>query len=198
MTDMETWPALNARMRPIADLKPHPRNARKHSDDQIGRIAKGIETYGWTMAVLVDENDVILAGHGRVLAAQRLGLLEAPTVVAAGWSDEQKRAYMLADNRLAERASWDEALLQDELSDLLGSVIDPELTGFSTGEIAKILNDEEGSEISEIHTSPVADRFWISVRGPLASQAEMLEAIKAAAKPILNIEIDVGSVMIGE
>jgi len=195
---METWPALNARMRPIADLKPHPRNARKHSDDQIGRIAKGIETYGWTMAVLVDENDVILAGHGRVLAAQRLGLLEAPTVVAAGWSDEQKRAYMLADNRLAERASWDEALLQDELSDLLGSVIDPELTGFSTGEIAKILNDEEGSEISEIHTSPVADRFWISVRGPLASQAEMLEAIKAAAKPILNIEIDVGSVMIGE
>ncbi|WP_445344268.1 ParB/Srx family N-terminal domain-containing protein [Caballeronia calidae] len=90
--------------------------------------------WGWTQPILVSENDTIIAGHGRVMAGLRLGLGEAPVMVARGWSDSKIRAYVIADNRLAENASWDREMLGSELSELRDA-FDLSLTGFTTGEI---------------------------------------------------------------
>ena len=103
---MEHWPADQVERRALASLIPYARNARTHSDDQIGQLAASIREWGWTMPVLVDESGMIIAGHGRVLAAGRLGMGDVPVMVARGWSDAQKRAYVIADN------GWDDVLLK--------------------------------------------------------------------------------------
>ena len=102
----------------MSGLIPYARNARTHSEEQVAQIAASIREWGWTMPVLVDERDEIIAGHGRVLAAQRLGLNTIPVMVARGWTDAQKRAYVIADNKLTLNAGWDAALLTLELGDL--------------------------------------------------------------------------------
>src|SRR3978361_2382549 len=96
---------------PIASLVPYARNARTHSDAQVAQIAASIREWGWTMPVLVDEVGGIIAGHGRVLAAPLLGLAEVPVMVARGWSEAQRKAYVLADNKLGLNAGWGDALL---------------------------------------------------------------------------------------
>jgi ParB-like chromosome segregation protein Spo0J len=101
-----------------ADLVPYARNARTHSPAQITKIAAAIEEWGWTNPVLVDETGSIIAGHGRVLAAKKLGIAEVPVMIVAGWTEAQRRAYVLADNRLALDAGWDEDLLRSELVEL--------------------------------------------------------------------------------
>src|SRR5258708_5919331 len=98
MNEMMRWPADAIERRPLADLVPYARNARTHSDEQIAQLAASITEWGWTMPVLVDEGGMIIAGHGRVLAAARLGIGEVPVMVARDWSDVQKQAYVLADN----------------------------------------------------------------------------------------------------
>ena len=105
------WPADAVERRSVTALLPYIRNARTHSDEQVAQIAASIREWGWTMPVLVDEAGTIIAGHGRVLAAQRLGLREVPVMVAAGWSEAKRRAYVIADNKLALNAGWDEELL---------------------------------------------------------------------------------------
>jgi hypothetical protein len=126
--------------RPVAALAPNARNARTHSEAQIGQIAASIHQWGWTVPVLVDEARLIIAGHGRVLAAQRLGLVEVPVMTARGWTDEQKRAYLIADNKLTENGGWDQALLRVELADLAAMGFDALLTGFSATEIKAMGN----------------------------------------------------------
>ena len=101
---------MRVERRPLAALVPYARNARTHSDEQIAQIAASITEWGWTMPVLVDEGGMIIAGHGRVLAAAKLGIGEVPVMIARGWSDAQKRAYVLADNKLTLNAGWDEGL----------------------------------------------------------------------------------------
>ena len=108
------WPADKVERRPVSGLTPYAKNARTHSDEQVAQIAASIEQWGWTIPVLVDEDGGIIAGHGRILAAEKLGIAEVPVMVAAGWSEEQKRAYVLADNKLAENAGWDSALLEQD------------------------------------------------------------------------------------
>jgi DNA modification methylase len=120
-------------------LVPSARNARLHSEAQIQQIMASIREWGWTTPVLVDERAVIIAGHGRVMAAERLELVEVPVVVARGWSEAQKRAYLIADNKLSENASWDQSLLQLEISDLKTLGFDALLTGFSEKEIADLV-----------------------------------------------------------
>src|SRR3954468_15269455 len=110
------WPADAVSRRPVSELIPYAQNARTHSADQVGEIARSIEAFGFTVPVLVDEAGGIIAGHGRVMAAKKLGLLDLPVMVASGWSDEQKRAYVLADNKIALNAGWDDDLLKAELS----------------------------------------------------------------------------------
>jgi DNA modification methylase len=133
------WPADHVERWPIARLTPYARNARTHSDAQVAQIAASIREWGWTAPVLVDEAGTIIAGHGRVLAAQRLGIAEAPVVIARGWSEAKRRAYVLADNKLALNAGWDEALLRAELADLQGLGADLALTGFGADEIRALL-----------------------------------------------------------
>ena len=132
------WPADQVERRPLAALIPSARNARTHSDAQVAQIAASIREWGWTMPILVDEAGTIIAGHGRVLAAARLGLDDVPVMVARGWTEAQKRAYMLADNKLGLNAGWNEELLQIELTDLASMGFDLPLVGFSERELSAL------------------------------------------------------------
>jgi DNA modification methylase len=146
---MKHWPADKVERWPIGKLIPHARNARTHSAEQVDQIAASIREWGWTNPVLVTEEGTIIAGHGRVLGAKKLGLIEAPVMVAAGWSKAQIQAYALADNKLALNAGWDDALLKLELDELSELGFDLDLTGFSADEIAAL-----GSELVEGLTDP--------------------------------------------
>ena len=126
-------------MRAISGLVPYARNSRTHSPEQVDQIAASMREWGWTNPILVDEKDTIIAGHGRVLAAQKLGLTDAPVMVARGWSDAQKRAYVIADNKLALNAGWDMEKLAVEIGDLSGMGFDLNLTGFSADELGKLV-----------------------------------------------------------
>lgn len=119
-------------MVPIADLKPRPNNPRTHSKKQLRQIASSITRFGWTNPVIRDESNTIIAGHGRVEAAKLLGLSEVPTLLLSGLSEADIRAYVIADNRLAETAGWDAQLLGSELAYLasLDFDFDLTLTGF--------------------------------------------------------------------
>src|SRR5256714_9721132 len=108
--------------RKISELKPYPRNARTHSRKQVKQISAAIMGFGFTNPVLIDESDQIIAGHGRVQAAKLLGIVEVPTVHIAYLSATQKRAYILADNRLAEKAGWDKEILAVELQGLVAAL----------------------------------------------------------------------------
>lgn len=117
------------------DLKPYDRNPRTHSDEQVDQIMASINEYGFTNPILIDEERGIIAGHGRLEAAQRLGLKEVPTITLDGLTDEQRRAYVIADNKMALNAGWDDELLAGELQDLLDLDFDIALTGFSDDEL---------------------------------------------------------------
>jgi DNA modification methylase len=138
------WPADQVERRATAALAPYARNARTHSEEQVGQIAASIREWGWTAPVLVDEADGIIAGHGRVLAAARLGIAEIPVMIARGWSEAQKRAYVIADNKLTDNGGWDQALLKIELDDLASMGFDLPLMGFSDGELAGLMKSNPG------------------------------------------------------
>lgn len=142
---------LKVSYRRIEDLIPYARNARTHSDDQVARIAGSINEFGWTNPILVDGENGIIAGHGRLAAARKLGLSEVPVIELAGLSDVQKRAYILADNRLALDAGWDYGQLKIELEeikacseDLLNTV------GFSEAELESLCNPSEHSYMDAV------------------------------------------------
>lgn len=126
----------------IADLKPYPKNARTHSPKQIRQIAKSIKSFGFTNPVLVDKDNCILAGHGRVEAAKLAGLTEVPAVVISHLTPAQKKAYILADNRLAELSGWNKDILKIELEELqrIDCDFDLTLTGFEAPEIDVLLS----------------------------------------------------------
>ena len=138
----QNWPAQNSEFWPIEKITPYARNSRTHSDEQVAQIAASIREWGWTNPVLVDENGGLIAGHGRLLAARKLGLTTIPTMVAKGWSEAQKKAYVIADNKLALNAGWDLELLAVELGDLQGFDFDLMLTGFSDDELSKLLTEK--------------------------------------------------------
>jgi ParB family chromosome partitioning protein len=129
-TTRERWPADAVERRSVKELVPYARNARTHSDAQVRQIAASIEEWGWTNPILIDENGGIIAGHGRLMAADKLGLTDVPVMVASGWTPEQKKAYILADNQLALNADWDKQLLGVELNDLTAAGFDVSLIGF--------------------------------------------------------------------
>jgi hypothetical protein len=158
------WPADRVERRSVASLTPYARNARTHSDEQVAQIAASIREWGWTVPVLVDERGEIIAGHGRVLAAQRLGLTDVPCMVAAGWSEAQRRAYVLADNKLTLNGGWNDELLRIELQDLDALGFDVELTGFQGLELEALLPSElpgEPDADGETSRASLADKFGI-------------------------------------
>ena len=129
--------------RKTADLIPYVRNSRTHSEEQILQVAASIKEFGFTNPLIIDQDDGIIAGHCRVLAAQKLKIKEVPCVEVTGWSEAQKKAYVIADNKLALNAGWDEDMLKLEFADLNESDFDLELTGFSIDEIDDFLFEEE-------------------------------------------------------
>jgi DNA modification methylase len=134
---------------PVADLKPYKQNARTHSPEQVRQIVKSIEQFGFTNPVLTDGKNRIVAGHGRVMAAKEMGLPTVPTIPLSHLTKAQLRAYVIADNKLALNAGWDEQLLSEELKGIDDSEIDIDLTGFSEDEIADLLKEDESTGSSE-------------------------------------------------
>jgi hypothetical protein len=137
---------LKIQYKPIADLIPYARNSRTHSDAQVAQIASSIKEFGWTNPVLLDGENGIIAGHGRVLAAQKLGESEVPTIELSHMDENQKRAYIIADNKLALNAGWDEEMLALEVADLKDAGFDLGLIGFSPFEFDDEENDEPERE----------------------------------------------------
>ena len=125
----------------VADLKPYAGNARTHSKKQIQQIAKSIERFGFTQPVLIGASDDIIAGHGRVRAAKSIGMTKVPCLRLANLSETDKRAYILADNKLALNAGWDTELLAVELQGLIEVKYDIDLTGFSIGEVDRVIDE---------------------------------------------------------
>lgn len=141
------WPADHVERRAIEALIPYVNNARTHSDAQVAQIAASMKEWGWTNPILVDETGLIIAGHGRVMAARKLGLTEAPVMVAKGWTEAQKKAYVLADNQLAANAGWNAELLSTELKGLDASGFDLTLLGFGDlGALLTLPTFEAGTE----------------------------------------------------
>jgi DNA modification methylase len=148
------WPADNVERWPIERLIPHANNARLHSAADIDKIAASIRKWGWTMPVLVDENGELVAGHARVAAGAKLRLPSIPVVVARCWSDDEKRAYRLADNQLAARASWDPEQLGKELRDLKFGEFDLGLIGFEPDQLDKFLGDLGSNGLTDPDSVP--------------------------------------------
>jgi DNA modification methylase len=130
---------LQVDYRPVAALIPFAKNARTHSERQVAEIAASIREFGWTNPILVDGENGIIAGHGRLLAARKLGMQDVPVIELSGLSEAQKRALIIADNKLALNAGWDEELLALEIGDLQSLGFDLSLTGFGEEEIASLL-----------------------------------------------------------
>ena len=155
----------------VAEITPYSRNARTHSDIQITQIAASITQFGFTNPLLLDENNVLIAGHGRLEAAKRLNMPELPALLLSGLSDTQKAALRIADNKLAINASWDDALLATELTDLRDAGFDLELTGFGTDELSALFaigNDglTDPDDVPEPPAEPVTQPgdVWIMGR----------------------------------
>ncbi len=149
----------------IEKLVPYAKNSRTHSEEQVAQIAASIKEWGFTTAVLVDESGSIIAGHGRVMAARKLGMASLPVMVAKDWSDAQKRAYVIADNKLALNAGWDNDLLALELGELGDLGFDLELTGFTDEEIKALMPVEVTEGLTDPDEAPPVPENPVTVPG---------------------------------
>ena len=144
--------------RKVEDLIPYARNSRTHSDAQVAQIAASVREFGWTNPVLVDGENGIIAGHGRVLAARKLGMEEVPCIELAGLTDTQRRAYIIADNKLALNGGWDDELLALELGELHDADFDMALLGFD--EIPSIEALDEMPELRDGDREPFQQKAF--------------------------------------
>lgn len=148
--------------RPIDALIPYARNSRTHSEAQVAQIAASIREFGWTNPVLIDGENGIIAGHGRVLAARKLGLSELPVIELRHMSEAQRRAYIIADNKLAEAAGWDDELLRLELGELKEMGFDLELVGFDALELGDMFGEPANdAAVGDAHGT-LAERFMVA------------------------------------
>lgn len=162
-SNKDTFFKLEVTYRPIESLIPYARNSRTHSDAQVAQIAASIREFGWTNPVLIDAEGGIIAGHGRIMAGRKLGIKEAPCIVLENLTDAKRRAYVIADNKLALNAGWDVELLKIELKDLDAEKFDLTLTGFEIGELTTLFDEQpEEMEIKEEQPKgSLADRFGV-------------------------------------
>jgi DNA modification methylase len=185
------------RMVKTAELLPYENNPRTHSDAQIAKLIRSIEQFGFTNPILTDGDDGVIAGHGRLLAAQKLGMETVPTIELKHLTPAQRRAYVIADNRLAEDAGWDDDLLRLELGDLRDLGFDLDLTGFDPMEVDKLLGPEGGNtdpdevpEVPVVATSRVGD-VWTLGRHRLVcgdcTDAGVVEAALNGVRPHLMV-----------
>jgi hypothetical protein len=162
MNDKDAFPAYKTVL--TVNLIPYARNSRTHSDAQVTKIAASIKEFGFLNPIITDGSDSIVAGHGRVLAAQKLGLESLPVIEAAHLTDAQRKAYIIADNRLALDAGWDNDMLKVELQDLEADGFDLSLTGFELGEIADFLA-EPTEGLTDEDAVPDAPEVPVTVEG---------------------------------
>lgn len=165
MHDLLTTPRIE--MMPVGSLKPYARNARTHSRRQVQQIANSIRKFGFTNPVLISDEGEIIAGHGRVLAARELGLDEVPTLRLSHLNAEERRAYVIADNKLAENAGWDTETLAIELQALIDIDFDVTLTGFSLAEIDFVIEQGTAADASGLDAVPEIAQVAISGMGDL-------------------------------
>lgn len=150
----------------IGNLIKYAKNSRTHSPKQVEQIAKSITEFGFTNPIIVDDKNMVIAGHGRILAAEKLGIEDLPCVIVTGWSEAQKKAYVIADNKLALNAGWDEEMLSQELKELNADGYDIDLTGFSSSEVSgyircdSIEGEDDAPEPPKIPKSKLGD-VWI-------------------------------------
>src|SRR5689334_23210838 len=194
-----SWPAERVEFWSIGWLRPYSANPRLHSETDLEKIAASILKWGWTNPVLVDEQGVLIAGHGRVAAAGRLGLKSIPVIVARGWSEEEKQAYRLADNELAARGSWDSDLLRGELSDLKFSGFDLDLIGFEPDRLEEILAGLGSSGLTDPDNVPEIPEQPVTGPGDIwrlgdhrigcgdSTSAADVEPVLAGARPHLMV-----------
>ena len=140
--------------RKIEDLIPYVKNSRTHSEDQIAQIAASIKEFGWTNPVLIDGDNGIIAGHGRVMAARKLKYKQVPTIELKDLTETQKKAYIIADNRLALNAGWDNEMLTIELNDLLADGFALDILGFDPKELSALLEPEEVEGLTDEDAAP--------------------------------------------
>ena len=157
--------SLTIQYRQVTDLIPYARNSRTHTDEQVAQIAGSIREFGWTNPVLIDGDAGIIAGHGRVLAAQRLGLKEVPTIQLDHMTEAQRRAYVIADNKLALNAGWDNALLKIELGELQGLEFDLALMGFDQAELEALLAPAATEGLTDPDETPEPPAQPVTVLG---------------------------------
>lgn len=173
--------APEIKARPVESLTANPRNARKHTPAQVTQIVESIRAYGWTAPLIIDETGLVLAGHGRLLAAQELGLRKVPCVVKRGLTDRQKRAYLLADNKIAENSTWDRALLSVELAELVTGPV----TGFSLREMASLIEPREAIEAApakpSVATAKSGDLYELGKHRVLCGDATNAADVKRVA-----------------
>src|SRR2546423_981078 len=148
------WPAERIEFWSIERLIPYAKNARLHTQADINKLVDSLRRWGWTNPVLVDEHGMLIAGHGRVRAAAKLGLTSIPVIIAGGWSEEEKRAYRLADNQLSARASWDPELLRTDLQELGFADFDLGLIGFEPHQLETILAGMGSSGLTDPDSIP--------------------------------------------
>ena len=151
----------------VESLIPYARNSRTHSDEQVAQVAASIKEFGFTNPVLVDQDGMIIAGHGRTLAAQRMQMKEVPCLRLSHLSEAQKRAYVIADNKLALNAGWDDELLAVELRDLKDSDFDLSLTGFGDDELADLLAEALEEGLTDEDSVPEAPETPVTVPGDI-------------------------------
>jgi hypothetical protein len=163
----------------VSDLIPYARNSRTHSDVQVNKIASSIKEFGFLNPVLIDKDNGIIAGHGRVMAAQKLGLKEVPVLQIGNLSDTQKRAYIIADNRLALDAGWDEEMLRVEFAELTDDGFNLELTGFDLGEIKDIdLSEPSERELDGSKYTTKIETPIYEMKGDKPEVAEIYDTTK--------------------
>lgn len=149
----------------LAHLIPYVRNSRTHSDAQVAQIAASIREFGWTNPVLVDGDRGIIAGHGRVLAARKLGIDRVPCIELANMTESQRRAYVIADNQLAQNAGWDLDLLKIEVGDLKDAGFDVGLLGFDASMLGGLLAPAETEGLTDPDEAPEAPTDPVSKLG---------------------------------
>jgi hypothetical protein len=167
-------------------LIPYANNARTHSDAQVAQIAASIREFGFTNPVLTSDDNTIIAGHGRVMAARKLGLTQVPVIRLSHLSETQRKAYILADNKLALNAGWDDNLLSIELADLKDLGFDTDLTGFSADEIAALMpvevtegltDEDEVPEVPEEPVTKLGDVWLLGKHRLMCGDSESTDAI---------------------
>lgn len=181
--------AKKIQMVDVDALTPYIKNARTHSDEQIDQIAASITEFGFTNPILTDKVSGVIAGHGRLMAAKRLGLEKVPTICLDHLDENQKRAYIIADNKIAENAGWDMETLAKEVQELHDEEFDLDLLGFNEEELTKMLEGSIAEEDSGI-TPKQREQFNISIKGPQSEIDEVMNVMKTLSyNPNLEIAI---------